>query len=222
MIKIHNLSKSFTNSSGQIDILHNISLTIQKGQWHTIIGPSGTGKSTFLSCIAGLLPPTTGDVLYNDIHIYQLSEKARRNYRSKHVGFVFQNFKLLPNYSVLDNVMLPLIFDEPKKILYPKAELILEQVGIHSKLFERFPAELSNGEKQRIAIARALINNPDVLICDEPANNLDNDATNSLLRLLAQFQANGQTIINVTHDEAASKYADYVYKLKNKQLVADF
>ncbi|WP_042474969.1 ABC transporter ATP-binding protein [Bacillus ndiopicus] len=219
MIEIHNLSKSFKHSTGQTEILHNISLTIEKGQWYTIIGPSGTGKSTFLNCIAGLLKPTAGEVLYNDINIYQLSEKAKSNYRRHHIGFVFQDFKLLPHYSVLDNVILPFIYDEAKKALYPKAMVLLEQIGIRTELFKRLPEGLSGGEKQRVAIARALLGKPDILICDEPTGNLDIANRNGLLDLLSHCRAQGQTIVMVTHDEDVAKSGDHIYKLIDKQLV---
>ncbi|WP_042474963.1 ABC transporter ATP-binding protein [Bacillus ndiopicus] len=219
MIEIRNLSKSFTNSSGQTDILHNISLTIEKGQWYTIFGPSCTGKTTFLGCLAGLLSPTTGEVLYDGIQFFQLSDKARSNYRRKHIGFVYQNVKFLQHYSIIDNVVLPFIHDEPKKTLYPKAMTLLEQVGICNELFERFPEDLSVEERQRVAIARALLGNPSILICDEPTGNLDVNERNGLLDLLSFYRAQGQTIIMVTRDEDATKYSDYIYKLEDKQLV---
>ncbi|WP_107841843.1 ABC transporter ATP-binding protein [Metasolibacillus meyeri] len=219
MIEIRNLSKSFTHSTGQIDILHNISLTIEKGQWYTILGPSGAGKTIFLGCIAGLLPPTTGEVLYDDIELYQLSDKARGNYRRKHIGFVYQNFKFLSHYSIVDNVILPFIHDEPKKTLYPKAITLLEQVGIDPELFERFPEDLSSEEKHRVAIARALLGNPSILICDEPTGNLNVESRNELLNLLSFYRAQGQTIIMVTRDEEATRLSDYTYKLIDKQLI---
>lgn len=219
MIEIHKLSKSFAYSSGHINILHNISLTIEKGKWYTIIGDAGTGKTIFLGCVAGLLAPTIGEVLYDNIQIYQLSDKARSNYRRKHIGFVYQNFKFLPHYSIMDNVILPFIHDEPRKTLYPKALTLLQQVGIHAELFECFPEDLSSEEKYRVAIARALLGNPSVLIIDEPTAYLDAKACYEVLNLLSFYRNQGQTIIMATRDKEAAQLSDYTYKLIDKQLV---
>lgn len=210
MIDIKYLQKSFSESNS---IIENVSLSIEEGKWYTIVGPSGTGKSTLLKCISGLLKPDKGEVLYEKTNIFNMNENARSEYRKKNIGFIFQDFKLLPHYSVIDNVMLPLIYDYPKKELYIRSEKLLESVGINNSLFARLPESLSGGEKQRVGIARALMANPKVLICDEPTGNLDIENRDNILRILIECKNKGQTIIIVTHDEEVAKLGDKTYKL---------
>jgi len=219
MIEIKNLKKTYSYLSSEIVILNNISLAIDDGQWCSIIGPSGTGKTTFLNCIAGLLSPEEGDVLYEKKNIYKMKEKARNTYRKLNIGFIFQDFKLLPHYSVLDNVVLPLYYDEAKNNLYRRATDLLNQVGIKEHLFNRLPESLSGGEKQRVAIARALIANPKVLICDEPTGSLDSDNRNKILHILSELKdSSGLTILLVTHDEEVAFKGDVTYRLNNGKL----
>jgi len=218
MIEIKNLKKTYSYLSSEIVILNNISLAIDDGQWCSIIGPSGTGKTTFLNCIAGLLSPEEGDVLYEKKNIYKMKEKARNTYRKLNIGFIFQDFKLLPHYSVLDNVVLPLYYDEAKNNLYRRATDLLNQVGIKEHLFNRLPESLSGGEKQRVAIARALIANPKVLICDEPTGSLDSDNRNKILHILSELKDSGLTILLVTHDEEVAFKGDVTYRLNNGKL----
>ncbi|WP_273126227.1 ABC transporter ATP-binding protein [Bacillus weihaiensis] len=213
MIEIKNLRKSYFCNFESKEILSDMSLIIEEGQWCTIIGPSGTGKSTFLNCVSGLLKPDSGEIIYEGINLYNLKEEIRSEYRRLNIGFIFQDFKLLPHYSVLDNVALPLIYDEPKTALYLRAKRLLDTVGMKEDLFNRLPEGLSGGEKQRVAIARALIANPKVLICDEPTGNLDIDNRNIIIELLKEFKNKGQTIIMVTHDEEVAQYGDITYKL---------
>ncbi|MFA1737909.1 ABC transporter ATP-binding protein [Lysinibacillus fusiformis] len=215
MIEIKNISKTYTHHSEKVKIINNISISIEEGQWCTIVGPSGAGKSTFLNCVAGLLQPDEGEIIHEGIDIYSLKDKVKSEYRRLNIGFIFQDFKLLPYYSVLDNVALPLIYDEQKKSLYTKAKSLLEEVGIKEQMFNRLPEALSGGEKQRIAIARALIANPKVLICDEPTGNLDVNNRNIILDLLSKFKNSGKTIIMVTHDEEVANSGDKIYKLSN-------
>ena len=220
MLKVKNMNKSFINQSDETVILMNVNLDIDHGDWYSIIGPSGTGKTTFLKCISGLLKPDGGEVLYEDSNIYKLSEQGRCNFRRTTIGFVFQDFKLLPYYSVLDNVCLPLIHDKPIKELHKKAEILLDKVGISKNLFSRLPEGLSGGEKQRVAIARALIGDPAILVCDEPTGNLDTENRNRIVQLLSNLKMDGQTIIVVTHDHDVANQSDYILELKNGSLHA--
>ncbi|NME06026.1 ABC transporter ATP-binding protein [Psychrobacillus sp. BL-248-WT-3] len=218
MIDIRNLKKSFVHSKEQKKLLTDLSLYVQTGHWVTIVGPSGSGKTTFLNCISGLLIPDDGDILFGDINIYRLTAQQRSDYRRSHIGFIFQDFKLLPYYSILDNVMLPLLYDEPKDSLCKRAEALLHKVGIPKSYYNRLPDRLSGGEKQRVAIARALIANPKVLIGDEPTGNLDMDNRDNILKILTELKDAGLTIVMVTHDEEVASCGDEIYRLHNGNL----
>ncbi|CEG25471.1 ABC transporter ATP-binding protein [Bacillus sp. B-jedd] len=213
MITIANVGKSFETSSHKTQILKNINAHFNNGIWTSIIGPSGSGKTTLLHTISGLLEPDQGDVLYNGVNIYDLTDRELRFFRRKNIGFVFQDYKLLPYYSVLDNVALPLLDEIPKKILYEKAKSVLKSVGMNDELYTRLPGGLSGGEKQRVAIARSLINEPKVLICDEPTGNLDIENRNLIIQLLLNLKRRGLTLIVVTHDTEVADNGDIQYKL---------
>ncbi|MBR7554703.1 ABC transporter ATP-binding protein [Allobacillus sp. GCM10007491] len=218
-MKIANISKSFKSGSNNKVILQNVNLNISNGTWCTIMGPSGSGKSTLLNCISGLLKPNEGKIHINDININELYENSLSEFRRNNIGFVFQDFKLLPYYSVLDNVILPLVQDRSKTELVTRARKLLVEVGIEEDLYNRLPKDLSGGEKQRVAIARALIAEPNLLLCDEPTGNLDSDTRNQIINLLLSLKQNGQTIILVTHDEEVAKYSDNIYQLINGKLL---
>lgn len=191
---------------------------LKQGKWYSIIGPSGVGKTTFLNCISGLLKPDQGKVIINDTDIYTLTERELSHFRRKNIGYVFQDFKLLPHYSVLDNVILPLIYDVDRKTLELKAKQLLHEVGIEEKLFYRLPEKLSGGEKQRVAIARSLIANPNILLCDEPTGNLDVETRDQITQLLNQVKEMGKTIIVVTHDQDVATCGDACFELKKGKL----
>jgi putative ABC transport system ATP-binding protein len=218
MITVKNVSKSFKNQSNILEVLKHIDFSVSKGAWVSIVGPSGSGKSTLLNIVSGLLRPDSGEVCFNDTNIYELTEQQRSDLRRKHIGFVFQDFKLLPYYSVLDNVILPLYYDQHKNELYKRAKKLLHMVGIHESLFSRLPEGLSGGEKQRVAIARALIANPDVLICDEPTGNLDQGNRDNIIDLFCELKEQGKTIILVTHDMDVAVRGDDIYHLVNGTL----
>lgn len=218
MIKIQNITKSYEGVSGKSTVLDQLNLKVEKGRWSTIIGPSGSGKTTLLKCISGLLKPDNGCIYYHDKNIYALSEKDRSDFRRNNIGFIFQDFKLLPYYSVIDNVILPLIMDMPKKELYKKAADLLTSVGIKEELFSRLPEGLSGGEKQRVAIARSLIGNPDVLICDEPTGNLDLFNRDNIIHIFHELKERDLTIVVVTHDMEVAKHGDFIYEMSQGQL----
>jgi len=217
LIKLNKISKSYQGTV----ILDQLDLTIERGEWCSIIGPSGTGKSTLLHCISGLLKPDSGEICFENTNLYLLSEKERSDFRRRNIGFVFQDFKLLPYYSVLDNVILPLIFDLPKKDLYERAKQRLLDVGIKEELFHRLPDGLSGGEKQRVAIARSLIGQPEVLICDEPTGNLDIENRDRIVQLLRELNHNGQTIIVVTHDQEVAACGNVIHQLRYGRLSSE-
>ncbi|WP_186578672.1 ABC transporter ATP-binding protein [Aquibacillus kalidii] len=215
-MKVRNLHKSFEN---KLSILNGIDITLPKGSWTSIIGPSGVGKSTLLHCLSGLLMPDEGKVYFDDVDLFGLQEKQRSDYRRFNIGFIFQDYKLLPYYSVLDNVMLPLMYDRPKKELYPIAVDLLKRVGINENLFKRLPNGLSGGEKQRVAIARALIANPATLFCDEPTGNLDEQNRDRVVNLLKSLKEEGKRIILVTHDLEVASHSDQLFRLSTGKLI---
>lgn len=219
MININSLSKSFNNGIQKTTVLHNVTFTISKGIWLSIMGPSGSGKTTLLNCISGLSTPDVGSVIIGNKDLSELKGKEISNFRRKNIGFVFQDFKLLPHYSVIDNVILPLTYDESRRTLETRAKKLLNEVGIDESLFNRLPNGLSGGEKQRVAIARALIADPDLLLCDEPTGNLDKDNRDQIVELLFTLKKKGKTIIVVTHDEEVAEKGDLIYQLKDGNLV---
>ncbi|MBS2772137.1 ABC transporter ATP-binding protein [Anoxybacillus rupiensis] len=219
MIRLENISQSFKHHSSKIKILNHVDLVIQQGSWVSIVGPSGSGKSTLLKIMTGLLKPDTGTVYYRDLDLYRMGEREKSDFRRRHIGFVFQDFKLLPYYSVLDNVILPLYYDKKKQELYEKAKMLLLSLGIQEPLFSRLPNDLSGGEKQRVAFARALIADPDVLVCDEPTGNLDRENRDHMIEILRSFNQQGKTMILVTHDMEVAAYSNCIYLLKDGLLL---
>ena len=203
LVKVSNLSKSF----GTVSVLRDISLDLQAGTSVAITGPSGSGKSTFLHIIGTLEAPSAGAVEIDGTDPFSLSEAALAQYRNSVIGFVFQEHHLLPQYSVLENVLVPTLAFGPKVDMRERARELLERVGLSDRLSHR-PAALSGGERQRAALARALINGPDILLCDEPTGNLDGAATARVADLLFELQdVEGTLLVVVTHNlELASRF----------------
>ncbi|MCZ0703433.1 ABC-type lipoprotein export system ATPase subunit [Natronobacillus azotifigens] len=217
MLTLTNIKKSVSQHTDVV-LFRNISLQLRVGEWVSIVGPSGAGKTTLLNCIAGIQGGDQGSIELDGMEIHQLTNDERSNVRRLHIGFVFQDFKLLPYYSVLENVILPLARDKKKEQLTAKAKSLLEQVGIGEGYYHRLPSALSGGEKQRVAIARALINDPKLIICDEPTGNLDNDNKGQVLHILHTLKQKEHAIIVVTHDEEVAREGDRIYELKNHSL----
>jgi lipoprotein-releasing system ATP-binding protein len=205
MLDVIDLSKSYVTPRGELRILDRISLSLKRGEAAAIMGPSGSGKSTLLYALGALDPPTSGTVTLDAVNPYSLSEPAQAAFRNKHIGFVFQDHSLLPQCSVLENVLAPTIVadrNDHRRHDHTRAVEILTQVGLASRMDHR-PGELSGGEKQRAAIARALIRNPTLLLCDEPTGNLDASIADSVTSLLLELHAARQTIlVVVTHSPA--------------------
>ncbi len=200
VIKAVNISKTFNHSIKKVQALNSINLNVEQGEFLSIMGPSGSGKSTLLSILGLLSPPTTGEVLINGTDVYDISQERQADFRSRYIGFVFQQFQLIPYLSAAENVMLPLVITgrrirEQKKM----AEAILDRVGLSGK-YNRLPSQLSGGEQERVAIARAVVNNPLVLFADEPTGTLDTKTGQEIIDLFKSLNNQGITILMVTHN----------------------
>ena len=205
MIKVSNIHKRF----GELEVLRGVSLEVKKGEIVSIVGASGAGKTTLLQIMGTLLAADAGEVEIAGTKIFGLSEKRAAEFRNQHIGFVFQFHNLLPEFSALENVMMPaLIGGTKRKEAKQRAMELLEAVGLTNRADHK-PAQLSGGEQQRVAIARALINRPSVILADEPTGNLDTHNRDEIQRLLFEVREKfGQTIIMVTHDEHLAEMAD--------------
>ncbi len=206
MLEISHLTKEYSTPRGSLPILSDVSLTLERGDAAAVMGPSGSGKSTLLYIAGALEPPTSGTVTLDGQNPFELNEKNIAEFRNKSVGFVFQDHCLLPQCSVLENVLIPTLVAEPDDYA-ERARSLLDQVGLTDRIGHR-PGELSGGEKQRVAVARAMIMKPCLLLCDEPTGNLDRKSADSVASLLLDLHAEQQTImIVVTHStELASRF----------------
>ena len=210
MITVNDVTKSYIIGGNQVNALHDVSLEISEGDFMAVTGPSGSGKSTLLYTLGGLLTPNTGRVLVNESDIYSLNQRMRAKFRRDNVGLIFQTFELLPYLTALENVMLPLSIDgvsgwEQEDRAYDS----LEKVGLDERADHK-PTELSGGEQQRVAVARGLVNEPKILLADEPTGNLDQKTGDGIMGLLSDLNGEGQTIVFVTHDQSRTVIANKV------------
>ena len=209
MIEVNHVKKEFKSGGNTIPVLKGIDLTVEKGEFIAIMGPSGSGKSTLLQLLGGLDIPTVGSIKLNGMELQSKSEKQRTILRRKKIGFIFQNYQLLPTLTVYENIAFPLHADG-KKVEAEVIHELLENVDLKG-YDKRFPHELSGGQQQRVAIARALIHKPAILLADEPTGNLDREHSSDILDLLSTFHHDyGQTIVMVTHDMFAAGYAEFL------------
>ncbi|MEO0102528.1 MAG: ABC transporter ATP-binding protein [candidate division WOR-3 bacterium] len=207
LLKLENVKKFYSTGKVVIPALRSVSLTVEEKEYIAIMGPSGSGKSTLLHIIGFLDTPTEGRYYFKENDVSNLSDSALAKMRNKEIGFIFQTFNLLPRFSALENVELPLIYaGEKREVRRKKAIAILERVGLRDRINHR-PNELSGGETQRVAIARALVTNPTLLLADEPTGNLDTKSGAEIMSLFSELAAEGRTIILVTHDPNIAKMA---------------
>lgn len=220
ILEVSNLKKIYTTRFGgnQVQALSNLNFSVEEGEYVAIMGESGSGKTTLLNILAALDKPTSGEVLLNGKNIVKIREKEISAFRRDNLGFVFQDFNLLDNFSIKDNIFLPLVLENvaPKDMEF-RLKPIAKKLGI-TELLEKYPYEVSGGQKQRAAVARALITKPQLILADEPTGALDSKATNSLLRLFNEINAEGQTILMVTHSTKAASHAKRVLFIKDGEV----
>ena len=218
-IVLDNVNKSYSLRDYELHVLQDISVDIKKGDFIAIKGPSGAGKSTWMNMIGSLDVQSSGNILLDGADLSNLSESELAVLRGKKIGFVFQNFNLIPNLSAFDNISLPLIFQDIEKDKRKEiTNEILEKVGL-TKRSSHKPSELSGGERQRVAIARALVNNPEIILADEPTGNLDSKTGKEIMNLLINLNKEGKTLIVITHDDNIAKLAKRVVKLKDGKII---
>ena len=222
IIDLHQMVKTYETPSGHFTALRDVNLRIQAGEFVAVVGKSGSGKTTLLNVLAGIDRPTSGAISVDGTRVDSLSESQLAEWRGRTIGLVFQFFQLLPTLTIAENVMLPMDFVEivPAAERRPKALKLLDRVGIRDQA-DKLPAALSGGEQQRAAIARALANDPPILMADEPTGNLDEATRTSVLELFAKLNADGHTIIVVTHERDISRYTDRQVTLVDGRVAAD-
>lgn len=220
ILRAEKLHKEYKTSSGAVNALNGVDLSIEKGLFYAIIGRSGSGKSTLLHVLSGLDRPTSGKVLIDGVDMFSFSDEKMAIFRRRSMGFVFQQFNLLDEYSVLNNICMPLRLDGRKPDETFLAE-VTKMLGIEEKL-KKYPYELSGGEQQRVAIARSILAKPHIIFADEPTGNLDKKAGEDTLNLLSSCAARfGQTLIIVTHDLEIAKKADRIIKIEDGKIVSN-
>lgn len=218
MIEINNLSKVYKRRDGDLKALDNVSFKVAPGRFAVVRGPSGCGKTTLLQILGALMRPTSGEVLIDHRNPCALSLEERAAFRSGTIGFVFQQFHLVPYLTALDNVMVPTLGRSSKKQSRRRGEELLERFGLTDRKNHR-PADLSVGERQRCALARALMNEPKILLADEPTGNLDPDNGKLVIEAIRAFTGDGGSALMVTHDDAAESLADEVIRLEKGRMV---
>lgn len=222
VIEIHDIVKNYQVGSQIVRALRSVSIDIERGEYVAIMGPSGSGKSTLMNLLGCLDTPTSGKYILNGTDVSKMEDDFLAEIRNKEIGFVFQTFNLLPRYSALENVTLPLIYAGVQKIEREKfARETLEQVGLGDRMDHK-PNELSGGQRQRVAIARALINKPSIILADEPTGNLDSKTSLDIMGLLDTIHKKGNTVILVTHEEDIARHAHRIVRLFDGEVAQDY
>lgn len=221
IIHLESVVKHYYLGAEIVEALRSISLEINKNEYVTIMGPSGSGKSTLMNIIGCLDTPTSGTYILNGKDASKLIDNQLAEIRNKEIGFVFQTFNLLPRYSALENVMLPLVYaGVPKLERIARAKAALESVGLGDRM-EHKPNELSGGQRQRVSVARAMVNNPAIILADEPTGNLDSKTSVDIMALFREIHNQGNTIILVTHEENIARHANRIIRLLDGHIESD-
>lgn len=220
LLEVSNLKKIYTTrfGSNKVQALSDVTFSVENGEYVAIMGESGSGKTTLLNIMASLDKPTSGEVLLDGMNIIDIKEKEISAFRRQNLGFVFQDFNLLDTFSVKDNIFLPLVLaGESYEEMYKKLKPISKKLGI-SEILEKYPYEISGGQKQRTAVARALITKPKLVLADEPTGALDSRSTDELLSLFSEINNEGQTVVMVTHSTKAASHAKRVLFLRDGEV----
>jgi len=220
MLKVESLTKSYPTASGMLTVLKSVSFDMERGASLAILGPSGSGKTTLLGLCAGLDRPSSGSVMVAGESIGQMSEDERARVRNEHVGFVFQNFQLVPTLTAVENVLVPLeLRGEGGRAAEKMAAALLARVGLGERI-DHYPVQLSGGEQQRVALARAFINAPKILFCDEPTGNLDGATADTVVELIFELnREKSTTLVMVTHDLELAEKCGRVLRLRSGEVV---
>jgi putative ABC transport system ATP-binding protein len=221
VIEIHDIVKNYQVGSVIVKALRSVSIDIERNEYVAIMGPSGSGKSTLMNLLGCLDTPTSGSYILNGTDVSKMEDDYLAEIRNKEIGFVFQTFNLLPRYTALENVTLPLIYaGVPKAERERMAVETLEQVGLNDRMTHK-PNELSGGQRQRVAIARALVNKPSIILADEPTGNLDSKTSLDIMGLLDNIHKKGNTVIVVTHEEDIANHAARIIRLLDGSIHSD-
>ena len=221
IIKLTKISKKFSGSNRDIVVLKNINLKINRGELVSLTGPSGSGKSTLMNIVGCLDTPSKGTYLLNQRDVGKLDEEQLAGIRNQEIGFIFQQFHLLPRSTALENVALPLKYASVQRAeQLSRAEEVLNKVGLRDRLSHK-PTELSGGEQQRVAIARALVNSPSILFADEPTGNLDSKTGKEVLEIFKELNGKGQTIVVITHEKEIAKQSQRTLTIKDGEIESD-
>jgi putative ABC transport system ATP-binding protein len=221
ILHLENILKSYFLGKNELPVLKGISIDINKNEYVALMGPSGSGKSTLMNILGCLDSPTGGKYILNGKHVSRMHDDELAAVRNKEIGFVFQQFNLLPRLTAMENVALPLIYSGvSKKERIERATAVLEKVRLEDRMHHK-PNELSGGQCQRVAIARALINNPSIILADEPTGNLDSKTSHEIMEIVGKIHNDGNTVILVTHEEDISNFAHRVIRLKDGLVETD-
>jgi len=221
IIHLENLKKNYYLGKQVIEVLKGISLDVFKNEYLALMGPSGSGKSTLMNILGCLDSPTSGTYILNGKDVSQTSDNELAEVRNKEIGFVFQQFNLLPRLTAVENVALPLVYaGVPKKIRSEKAMHVLEQVNLADRSHHK-PNEMSGGQNQRVAIARALVNDPSIILADEPTGNLDSKTSHEIMDIFGKIHLSGNTVILVTHEEDIANFAHRIVRLRDGVIESD-
>lgn len=218
VISLDKIVKNYYIGSIIVKALRSVDIDIKRNEYVAIMGPSGSGKSTLMNLVGALDTPTSGEYILNGTDVSKMDDNMLAEIRNSEIGFIFQTFNLLPRYTALENVMLPLIYaGVPKSERIKKATVTLNEVGLGDRMDHK-PNELSGGQRQRVAVARALVNKPSIILADEPTGNLDSKTSVDIMKLFGDIHSKGNTIILVTHEESIARYAHRIIRLLDGEI----